>query len=138
MAEEEEQEEGEMGLYFSEASPVMMMTANSVGSALNEACSIGVKEKGTSVLVGGDIGNGGIGSITGGGRGGGDGSDGYWDSEKGSESMDGYYQKMIKEYPEDALLLGNYARFLKEVNRRGSSKFWCLIFAFCFFFFFTD
>ncbi|KAF3447115.1 hypothetical protein FNV43_RR12295 [Rhamnella rubrinervis] len=112
--EEEEEEKGEMGLCFSEASPVMTMAASSVGSAVNEACSTGVKEEvGPSVLVGGGIGNGGIGGITG-GRGGGDGSDGYWDSEKGSESMDGYYQKMIKEYPEDALLLGNYARFLKE------------------------
>ncbi|XP_059459911.1 uncharacterized protein LOC132189268 [Corylus avellana] len=55
----------------------------------------------------------------GGGRngGGGDGSEGKreWDNN-GSESMDGYYQKMIGAYPGDALLLGNYARFLKEVR----------------------
>lgn len=83
------------------AAPVTTMTASSV------------EVVGPSFVVGGGDGNGGT---AGGGGGGGGGSDGYWDSEKGSESLDGYYQKMIKEYPEDSLLLGNYARFLKEAS----------------------
>lgn len=36
--------------------------------------------------------------------------------DKGSESVDVYYQKMIRAYPGDALLHGNYASFLKQVN----------------------
>ncbi|XP_054780584.1 uncharacterized protein LOC129288179 isoform X2 [Prosopis cineraria] len=55
--------------------------------------------------------------------GGGKGSDGghgnLWDYSEGSnhgrENTNAYYQKMIKENPDNALLLGNYARFLKEV-----------------------
>ena len=69
-------------------------------------------------------GGGGVGF--GGGRngGGGDGSDGKreW-GNNGSESVDGYYQKMIGAYPGDALLLGNYARFLKEVNQTIKNSF---------------
>lgn len=33
----------------------------------------------------------------------------------GSDRMDGYYQNMIEANPNDPLLLGNYAKFLKEV-----------------------
>lgn len=50
---------------------------------------------------GGDGGDGGAGGHGGGGGGGG--------------SVDGYYEEMIQRYPGDALLLANYARFLKEV-----------------------
>ncbi|KAM7277452.1 hypothetical protein ACFE04_019318 [Oxalis oulophora] len=50
--------------------------------------------------------------------GGGRGGDGLGDN--GSENMDFYYQKMIMEFPNDPLLLGNYARFLKEV--RGDAR----------------
>lgn len=59
-----------------------------------------------------------VGGGNGGGRGGGEGGGGGRKGEgegHGSESMDSYYQKMIESYPGDALLLGNYARFLKEV-----------------------
>ncbi|KAK2660462.1 hypothetical protein Ddye_006995 [Dipteronia dyeriana] len=54
----------------------------------------------------------------GGGRGGvsGGGGDGYGNSGRGSESMDVYYQKMIEMYPGDALILANYAKFLKDVR----------------------
>lgn len=52
----------------------------------------------------------------GGGAGSGDGSGGNWDGGNERGSMDEYYQKMTSAYPGDALLLGNYARFLKEVN----------------------
>ncbi|KAJ8751798.1 hypothetical protein K2173_025986 [Erythroxylum novogranatense] len=37
----------------------------------------------------------------------------------GNETMDIYYQGMIQTYPGDALLLANYARFLKEVRGDG-------------------
>jgi hypothetical protein len=88
-------------------------------------------------------GGGGVG--IGGGRngGGGDGSEGKreW-GNNGSESVDGYYQKMIEAYPGDALLLGNYARFLKEVNQTikfiSGLWFWlpfCHLFLLFFFFF---
>ncbi|KAL2895959.1 Transmembrane and TPR repeat-containing protein 1, partial [Bienertia sinuspersici] len=33
-----------------------------------------------------------------------------------NESTDQYYQQMIKDNPGNALLLGNYAKFLKEVK----------------------
>ncbi|KAL5783116.1 hypothetical protein ACOSP7_008145 [Xanthoceras sorbifolium] len=56
-------------------------------------------------------GGGGSGGVSGYGGGGGPG-----DSGRGSENMDVYYQKMIKAYPGDALLLANYAKFLKEVR----------------------
>ncbi|KAL7164229.1 hypothetical protein ACSBR2_040192 [Camellia fascicularis] len=65
-----------------------------------------------SSLVGGS-GGGGSGVGGGGGGGGDDEGDGAND---GFESIDEYYQKMIKAHPGNALLLGNYARFLKEVR----------------------
>lgn len=71
-----------------------------------------------SCLSGGlvlDEGSGGGGGGNGGVLGGGGGGDGNGDGGKGSESMEMYYQNMIKAYPEDALILANYAKFLKEV-----------------------
>ncbi|KAF5748184.1 hypothetical protein HS088_TW04G00134 [Tripterygium wilfordii] len=76
-----------------------------------ERDAIGVEEKaipGVSDGIGGcDGGGGGLSGGSGGGSG---------ESGMQSESMDSYYQRMINEYPGDALLLGNYARFLKEVK----------------------
>lgn len=62
-------------------------------------------------------GSGGIGGGFDGGNGFGFGF-GSWDSnnENGGESTDLYYQKMIEANPGNSLLLGNYAKFLKEVN----------------------
>lgn len=79
----------------------------------NQGCEIGV-------LVGGGIFGGG-GNMCGGGGGSdggdGDGRWGSWDSNNhGNDSTDVYYQKMIEAHPGNALLLSNYARFLKEVN----------------------
>ncbi|KAK1549936.1 hypothetical protein Q3G72_010808 [Acer saccharum] len=90
-------------------------TASSLGVGLfsntglvAEGCEIGV-------LVGGGVYGGG-----GGGGGGSDGGDGRWGSwesnNNGNDSMDDYYQKMIKADPGNPLLLGNYAKFLKEVR----------------------
>lgn len=57
---------------------------------------------------------------TGGGRGGdGSGSGSGSDNSNGwhgNENTEAYYKKMIETYPTNALLLANYARFLKEVK----------------------
>ncbi|KAJ8431851.1 hypothetical protein Cgig2_023495 [Carnegiea gigantea] len=76
-----------------------------------------VKEREGEMLVGGggSCGSNGAGGV-GGGSNGGSGFGG-WDSSYGSEgSTDAYYQKMIEADPGNSLLLGNYARFLKEVR----------------------
>ncbi|KAK6927569.1 hypothetical protein RJ641_006160, partial [Dillenia turbinata] len=67
------------------------------------------------VLVGGSCGGYGGGWICGGDGGESDSDDEFsgWDDWK--EKMDLYYQRMIMENPGNALLLGNYARFLNEV-----------------------
>lgn len=44
------------------------------------------------------------------------GKSGYGDSNNGNAGMDSYYQMMIEANPGNPLLLGNYARFLKEVS----------------------
>lgn len=72
------------------------------------------KPQGRSELV---LENGHGGGCGGSGYGGGyGGGDGYGDWDKGSESMDLYYQKMIRAYPDDPLVLSNYAKYLKEVK----------------------
>lgn len=76
------------------------------------------KERVLQTLVGG---NGG--SVVGGDRGfiGGDGS-GFGsnsrdsNSWRGTDGTDAYYREMIEANPSNALLLSNYAKFLKEVN----------------------
>jgi len=59
---------------------------------------------------------GGGGGICGSGGGGGSWDSGHQPYESDHESMNLYYQNMIKAYPGDALLLANYAKFLKEVS----------------------
>ncbi|XP_011039688.1 PREDICTED: uncharacterized protein LOC105136156 [Populus euphratica] len=76
-------------------------------------CTETVEEE--EMVCGGGGGGVGVGGICGGGGG------GSWDSghqpyESDHESMNLYYQNMIKAYPGDALLLANYAKFLKEVR----------------------
>ncbi|KAK4590371.1 hypothetical protein RGQ29_020790 [Quercus rubra] len=81
-----------------------------------------------TLVVGGGVGSNG-GRICGGGGGGGggrgsDGGDGgdvggsgfFGSNNHGSDSTDAYYQTMIEANPGNALLLGNYAKFLKEVR----------------------
>ena len=75
-----------------------------------------------TLVVGGGVGSNGGRICGGGGRGsdGGDGGDvggsGFFGSNNhGSDSTDAYYQTMIEANPGNALLLGNYAKFLKEV-----------------------
>ncbi|XP_022143958.1 uncharacterized protein LOC111013740 [Momordica charantia] len=76
-----------------------------------------------TMVVGGGMGSDG-GRVCGGG-GGGRGSDGGgggdndrsgFNNHHGSKSTDAYYQRMIEANPNNALLLGNYAKFLKEVH----------------------
>ncbi|KAK3043726.1 hypothetical protein RJ639_001922 [Escallonia herrerae] len=71
-----------------------------------------VVEKGEerSVLVAGG------GDSCGGGGNGNRGDNACLGSDHGSESTDEHYKKMIKDNPGNGLLLGNYARFLKEVK----------------------
>ena len=73
-----------------------------------------------TLVVGGGMGSDG-GRVCGGGRGsdggggGGDNGRSGFNNHHGSNSTDAYYQKMIEANPTNALLLGNYAKFLKEV-----------------------
>ncbi|KAL5575582.1 hypothetical protein UlMin_017281 [Ulmus minor] len=81
-----------------------------------------------TLVVGGGVGSnggricsggGGKGSDGGGGGGGGGDGSGFGFSDgnnHGSESRDAYYQKMIEANPGNVLLLGNYAKFLKDVR----------------------
>lgn len=65
-----------------------------------------------------DAGSGGRGGGDGPGLGLGSGSDSDSDDSNrwhGNENTEAYYKKMIETYPGNALLLANYARFLKEV-----------------------
>ncbi|CAI0389319.1 unnamed protein product [Linum tenue] len=64
----------------------------------------------------GRIGGGGGGSSGGGGR---DGNSEFWDSNYKTEV---YYEAMIDANPGNSLLLGNYAKFLKEVVRQDFVK----------------
>ncbi|KAL5697978.1 hypothetical protein ACHQM5_029070 [Ranunculus cassubicifolius] len=67
------------------------------------------EEEGEEECVGGGIGFNGGNFIGGNG-------DGYSDSYNENEKTDAYYQKMIKSEPGNGLVLGNYAKFLKEVR----------------------
>ncbi|XP_030516292.2 uncharacterized protein LOC115729804 [Rhodamnia argentea] len=95
------------------------------GGAVPEECQIRVGDAGfLSLLVGGDVGGAGGGKICGGGGSGGGSSDGGdgggrfedWDANRGKEGTDSYYKRMIEADPGNALILSNYARFLKEVR----------------------
>lgn len=69
---------------------------------------------------GGKKGNGLQTLVMGGGMGSNGGHGNLWDypdgSNHGRDRTDAYYQKMIEANPDNALLLGNYAKFLKEVS----------------------
>ncbi|KAK4798823.1 hypothetical protein SAY86_031149 [Trapa natans] len=73
-----------------------------------------VEEPSSGFLVEGG-GGGGMCSGGGGGGGGGGDDDREWEG-RGNGSLDEHYRSLIESYPGDALLLGNYARFLKAVK----------------------
>ncbi|XP_061340100.1 uncharacterized protein LOC133286671 [Gastrolobium bilobum] len=81
----------------------------------HEECGGGKKDSRLQTSVMGS--NGGC---NGSGRGSDDGHGRKWDypeeNNHGRDRMDSYYQNMIEANPSDALLLGNYAKFLKEVR----------------------
>ncbi|XP_016515482.1 uncharacterized protein LOC107832184 [Nicotiana tabacum] len=83
----------------------------------NNAIKIGIKVSETLLDVGGAGEGGGGGRDGGDGPGSGSGSDSddsnSWD---GHESTEAYYKKIIETNPGNALLLANYASFLKEVT----------------------
>lgn len=93
------------------------------------SCSVAAMEERSGLLVGGgaEDGGGGGGMCSRGGGGGGR----EWDG-RGSESLDEHYQSLIKSNTGDALLLGNYARFLKDVK---ISDFFLMIISFSIFLF---
>lgn len=102
-----------------------LLSNSGLGEVEEEGCAALVEERALQTLVVGGGDGGGGGKVCGGG-GGGRGSDGgdgsgsgsdYHDSNSwhGHDSTDAYYQKMIEANPGNALLLANYAKFLKEV-----------------------
>ncbi|KAL3535869.1 hypothetical protein ACH5RR_004330 [Cinchona calisaya] len=99
----------------------MMLLSNSGLALEEEGCTAGRQLAEALVVNGGGSGGGRGGRICHGGGGDGDddggggGSD-YWDSDHRHESTDVYYQNMIEANPSNPLLLGNYARYLKEVR----------------------
>ncbi|XP_023745169.1 uncharacterized protein LOC111893336 isoform X1 [Lactuca sativa] len=74
---------------------------SSSGLDYNEGCGVRLMEDGTGGSDGG-------GKICGGGGGNGD--------YNGSDGTDVYYQNMIEANPGNSLILGNYAKYLKEVR----------------------
>ncbi|KAI8029659.1 hypothetical protein LOK49_LG01G01023 [Camellia lanceoleosa] len=130
IAVEEEEEEREEGFdsRLDSLDRVLFLGSGLDEIVVDEECDVvGVTDwKLGGVVVGGGVGYDGGGSLIGGGGGrgggggglgGGDGdeSSGYWDSNHGNNITEEYYQKMIDAYPGDALLLSNYAKFLKEM-----------------------
>ncbi|KAI8019824.1 hypothetical protein LOK49_LG04G01155 [Camellia lanceoleosa] len=132
VAEEEEEREKGFDSRSDSLDRVLFLGSGLDEIVVDEECDVvGVRDwKLGGVVVGGGAGYGGGGSLTrgGGGRGGGgggggggsgggdgDGSSRYWDSNRGNNITEEYYQKMIDAYPGDAVLLSNYAKFLKEV-----------------------
>ncbi|XWS16450.1 hypothetical protein CRYUN_Cryun34aG0088600 [Craigia yunnanensis] len=95
-------------------------------SGLGEKKVDGEDSKDSNVMqtqvMGGGAGNDGgkiCGGSAGGGSDGGDdgGGSGFFESNNhGSDSTDVYYQNMIEANPGNPLLLGNYAKFLKEIR----------------------
>lgn len=117
-------EEGEEERSIDSFSSSLLLSSSGLNESVEnaEGCSVGL----SGTLFSGDgfgsIGGGG-GICGGGGRGGsdvgdGEGGSGFSDSNRGNNSTDAYYQKMIEADPGNALLLSNYAMFLKEVGRK--------------------
>ncbi|GFS40919.1 tetratricopeptide repeat (TPR)-like superfamily protein [Actinidia rufa] len=100
-----EDEESESGMFSRSESLGSLDRVLLLGSGLDQESCVGVG------------GGGGGGCWIGGGGGGRfDGGDGRWDSNHSHESTEVYYRMMIEANPGNALILSNYARFLKEVR----------------------
>jgi hypothetical protein len=128
--EEEEEEELKPNSELSSSSIRRLFSSSGLGERVvdDEGYAVGKNDCVLQTLVGG----GGTGSIGGGcgGRGsdGGDGSDNggsgsFEGNNHGRDNTDTYYQKMIEANPGNALFLGNYAKFLKEVINKKFANF---------------
>eukprot|EP00262_Sarcandra_glabra_P016660 TRINITY_DN5493_c0_g1_i1.p1 TRINITY_DN5493_c0_g1~~TRINITY_DN5493_c0_g1_i1.p1 ORF type:complete len:337 (-),score=63.91 TRINITY_DN5493_c0_g1_i1:170-1180(-) len=101
-----------------------LFSSTGLDESVGGCCGMGGNNTTHVPLVLGGGGNPGGGGICGGRRGGGgsdggDGDGGYGfseDSNNENNDADKYYRKMIEADPGNALLLGNYAKFLKEVR----------------------
>ncbi|XP_021806437.1 uncharacterized protein LOC110750412 [Prunus avium] len=121
----EEQEEELKPSSISSSATQRLFSSSGLGVKLmeDEDSAVGKEDDGLQTLVlGGGAGSNG-GKICGGGGsgkgpdGGDGGGSGFFESNNhGSGSTDAYYQKMIQADPGNCLLLGNYAKFLKEVR----------------------
>ncbi|GER48431.1 tetratricopeptide repeat protein [Striga asiatica] len=102
-----ERRENEVGSTF--------LSSSGLGSAATEEeCLVAAPER--ELVVGGGVGcGGGRGGMRGGGGRGSDDRSGPGHL-RGPESTDAYYEMMIQANPGNPLLLGNYAKFLKEVK----------------------
>ncbi|KAF6156678.1 hypothetical protein GIB67_017814 [Kingdonia uniflora] len=108
----EEEYEGEHDMGISMNSRTWSLNRLFSNSGLDEHVAYN-GEKFEDLLVGG----GGGGSDGNGGGVGSEGCNGFFESDNnGKDGTDSYYQKMIEADPGNALVLGNYARFLKEVK----------------------
>ncbi|XP_050212936.1 uncharacterized protein LOC126664546 [Mercurialis annua] len=108
--EDQEEEDDEEDERMAICRSGLRLNSNFLFDETEEEYEAEIGGSGVSVLVGGDGGGLGGGKICG-GRGGGGGNGGN------DESTDLYYQNMIEANPGNSLLLGNYAKFLKEVRR---------------------
>ncbi|KAF5466745.1 hypothetical protein F2P56_016645 [Juglans regia] len=123
---EEEEQEQKRNFLPSLYSIQRLFSSSGLGDTVVDDEERAVEKKDSllqTLVVGGGGGSDGGRVCGGGGRGsdGGDGGDhdgsGSFESNNhGSENTDAYYQKMIEANPGNALLLGNYAKFLKEVR----------------------
>ncbi|TKY48073.1 hypothetical protein E2542_SST25487 [Spatholobus suberectus] len=119
MKESDEVEEAKQKFYKKKATPTSVQELFS-SSGLDKHEESGAGKKGSrlqTLVMGGGMGSDG-GRICGGYNGSGRGSDGGhgWDFSEERDWTDAYYQNMIEANPNNALLLGNYAKFLKEVR----------------------
>lgn len=98
MKESDQVEEAKQKIYKKKLTPPSVRKLfSSSGLDMHEGSRL------QTLVMGGGMGSGG-GRICGGGRG-----------SHGRDGTDAYYQNMIQANPNNALLLGNYAKFLKEV-----------------------
>ncbi|KHN22444.1 uncharacterized protein LOC114386977 [Glycine soja] len=99
MKESDQVEEAKQKIYKKKLTPPSVRKLfSSSGLDMHEGSRL------QTLVMGGGMGSGG-GRICGGGRG-----------SHGRDGTDAYYQNMIQANPNNALLLGNYAKFLKEVR----------------------
>ncbi|XP_030457561.1 uncharacterized protein LOC115678339 [Syzygium oleosum] len=129
MRNDEDQEDAKPNSRTGPSSLRRLLSSSGLDGAVlvEEDCDV-VKKEGDglqTLVVGGGMGSGGSSGICGGGGDGGgrggsdsrDGGFGFYENNKnpGIDSTDAYYRTMIEANPGNALLLGNYAKFLKEV-----------------------